>query len=1213
MPVCPADDGAGEKGSGAPDTGADSARTLSDVARKEEETLTQWREKRIFERTLEATKNGEEYVFYDGPPFATGLPHYGHLLAGTMKDTMPRYHTMKGRHVRRQWGWDCHGLPVEVLIEKELGLKSKKDVEEYGIGAFNERARGSVMRYDEEWKKIVPRMGRFIDMDHAYKTMDTSYTESVWWAFAELDKKGLITKGYRSMHMCPRCQTTLSNNEVSQGYKDVKDLSVIAKFELVDDGGEDGDAPLRQGSAGQARTYVLAWTTTPWTLPGNVALAVGEDVLYVIVLADGARYIVAKDRVEDVFEKVDIKEYVVVEEVKGSELVGKSYKPLFPYYAEDKNLEHRENGWKIYAGDFVTTDEGTGIVHIAPAFGEDDLTLGKKYDLPFIQHVDGAGMVKQEVEAFAGMAVKPKSDDEKERIATDIEVIKYLQEHGTFFAKEKYEHSYPHCWRCDTPLLNYATDAWFVDVQQLKARALEENKTIGWVPEAIGSARFANLIEGAPDWNISRQRFWGAPLPVWENERGERLVIEGVDALKKYVKTAGNTYAIMRHGEGEHNVAGVLSGLPENPHHVTEKGKSEIAATVAKMKQDGFMPDVIIASPLVRTQETAALVAEGLGLSKDVIVTDARIKEDDFGDFEGKPETIDDEYFANTYEWITKKRPNGESYVDVKRRMSEALYACEKEYAGKTILFVTHDGPARMLFEGAQGKTIDEIVDTYEGQEGVFLHTGTYRMLDFMPLPHNVEYELDLHRPYIDEVVIEKDGVAYTRIPDVFDCWFESGSMPFAQFGYPAKGADTFQKNFPADFIAEGLDQTRGWFYTLLMLGVGLFDAAPYRHVIVNGLILAEDGKKMSKKLKNYPDPMELADRYGADAIRLYLLNSPAVRGEDLRFSEKGVDEMYKKVIARLENVVAFYELVSLRDKRVAGQAKGGEEVGDVHTLDILDQWIYARLRETVRVVTHALDAYELDRATRPFVDFLDDLSTWYVRRSRERMKGEDEEARRARAVLRDVLRITSIILAPFTPFVAERVYEKAGDGKESVHLETWPACIDNTHDEEVIATMQKVRDVVSNALEVRKREGVKVRQPLATLFVSEDGAHISGEQYAALIKDEVNVKAVVVDASKTENGVGLDLNLTDELRREGQVREFLRAVQDARKAKGLSPEDVATLVVVKDAIAESLIGEYKEMIQKTASLGSIVFEEHIENGTEATLGESEVVVFALR
>lgn len=1187
---CSANDGAKKENVPASDGKEDMARDVSDVARKEEETLALWREKRIFERTVEETREGEEFVFYDGPPFATGLPHYGHLLAGTMKDAIPRYQTMKGRHVRRQWGWDCHGLPVEVLIEKELGLESKKDVEEYGIGAFNERARGSVMRYNEEWKGIVPRMGRFIDMEQAYKTMDTSYTQSVWWAFAELDKKGLINKGYRSMHICPRCQTTLSNNEVSQGYKDVKDLSVIAKFELVDEPG----------------TYVLAWTTTPWTLPGNVALAVGEDIEYVKVIADDARYIIAKEKVEKIFKKAGIEEYDVEEEIKGSELVGKAYMPLFPYYANDEKIEHRENGWKIYAGDFVTTEEGTGIVHIAPAFGEDDLALGKAYALPFIQHVDGAGVVKPEAEALAGMHVKPKSDDEKERIATDIEVIKYLQEHDTFFAKEKYEHSYPHCWRCDTPLLNYATDAWFVDVQQLKARALEENKNIGWVPEAIGSARFANLIEGAPDWNISRQRFWGAPLPVWESDAGERLVIDSIATLRKYTKTSGNTYAVMRHGEGEHNVASVLSGLPENPHHVTEKGKEEIAATVEQMKKDGFMPDVIIASPLVRTRETAALVAEGMGLPKEVVVIDERIREDGFGDFEGKSESIGDGYFANTYEWMTKSRPNGESKVDVKRRMSEALYAYEKEYTGKTILFVTHDGPARMLFEGAQGKTIDEIVGTYEKQRGVFLQTGTYRTLDFIPLPYNAEYELDLHRPYIDDVVIEKEGVSYTRISDVFDCWFESGSMPFAQFGYPAKNAEMFKKNFPADFIAEGLDQTRGWFYTLLMLGVGLFDRSPYKHVIVNGLILAEDGKKMSKKLKNYPDPTELADRYGADTIRFYLLNSPAVRGEDLRFSEKGVDEIYKKVIARLENVVAFYELVSSEEEQNQPREKGASE-------NILDQWILARLGEVSRDVTRALDRYELDRATRPFVEFIDDFSTWYVRRSRERMKGEGEEARRARAVLRDVLRITSIILAPFMPFVAERVYAKVGGEKESVHLESWVDMKEDEGEREVIATMRKVRDVVSLALEVRKREGVKVRQPLGTLFVAENGEYIPDERYATLMKDEVNVKEIVVDEAKTENGVALDLNLTDELRREGQVRELLRAIQDERKKKGLLPSDVATLVVSSDPIAESLIDEYKDMIRNTASLDTITFEQNIENGMEVKLGESETVVFVLR
>lgn len=1194
-------------------------RTLSDVARKEEETLALWRQQRIFERTLEATEGGKEFVFYDGPPFATGTPHYGHLLAGTMKDAIPRYKTMQGNHVRRQWGWDCHGLPVEVLIEEELELENKKDVEKYGIGKFNERARGSVMRYDEEWKRTVPRMGRFIDMDHAYKTMDTSYTESVWWAFSELDKKGLITKGYRSMHICPRCETTLSNNEVSQGYKDVKDLSVIAKFELVDDGGEDGDALLRQGSAGHTRTYVLAWTTTPWTLPGNVALAVGEDIEYVIVLASGARYIVAKERVGDVFEKAGIKEYDVEGEMKGGELVGKAYKPLFPYYADDENLEHRENGWKIYAGDFVTTEDGTGIVHIAPAFGEDDLTLGKKHNLPFVQHVDDTGIVKDTVEVLSGMAVKPRSDDEKERLATDIAVIKYLQEHNAFFAKEKYEHPYPHCWRCDTPLLNYATEAWFIDIQKLKDRALKKNKKIGWVPEKIGSARFANLLEGAPDWNFSRQRFWGAPLPVWENERGERLVVDSVATLKKYTKTAGNTYVVMRHGEAESNVAGIYSGLPENEHHVTEKGKEEITEAVERMKKEGFMPDVIIASPLVRTRETAKLVAEGLGFPEDAIVIEEGIREHDFGDFEGKPVSVDDEHFTNAHEWMTKPRPKGESNVDVKRRVSEVLYGCEETYEGKNVLFVTHDGATRMLFEGAEGRTVDEIVEIYAQQEGDFISTGTYRKLDFVPLPHNAEYELDVHRPYIDEVEIEKDGTAYTRIPDVFDCWFESGAMPFAQFGYPAKGKESFKKYFPADFIAEGLDQTRGWFYTLLMLGVGLFDESPYRHVIVNGLILAEDGKKMSKKLKNYPDPMNLADRYGADAIRFYLLNSPAVRGEELRFSEKGVDEVYKKIIARLENVVAFYELVVPKGEALSGRGTAGQEgqegraTGGGAPKNVLDQWILARLGEVSRDVTRALDAYELDRATRPFVGFLDDLSTWYVRRSRERMKGEGNDAREARAVLGEVLRATAILLAPFTPFVSERVYGRTGGKKESVHLESWIEMKEGKKEKEVIVAMEKVRAVVSSALLVRKREGVKVRQPLSTLFVAEKGEYVSDERYAALIKDEVNVKKIVVDESKTENGTGLDLELTDDLRREGEVRELLRAIQDARKAKGLSPDDVVTLAVSADSIAESLIAEYKDMIQKTASLRNIVFEKEIEDATEAVLGENETVRFALR
>lgn len=1219
-PVSDGDDMKDDMKSVAPSAEAAEGAThpLSDVARKEEETLAQWQTNHIFEKTLAQTKNGEPFVFYDGPPFATGLPHYGHLLAGTMKDTIPRYQTMCGRHVRRVWGWDCHGLPVEVLVEKKLGLNNKKDIIEYGIDTFNERARASVMMYDNEWKHVVPRMGRFVDMNHAYKTMDASYSTSVWWAFKTLNDNGLVYKGYRSMHICPRCQTTLSNNEVSEGYKNVKDLSVITKFKVK--------SPEKYGL--QENTYILAWTTTPWTLQGNVALAVGKGINYVVVemletdinevvkvknigetnpiphvSLYTVRFIVAKERVEELFaqhKQLD-GNYVIKSELKGEDLVGMEYEPLFPYYANDENLEHRENGWKIYVGDFVTTDEGTGIVHIAPAFGADDLVLAQTYDLPFIQHVGIDGVMKPEVTDFAGMEVKPNTTDEKERLATDIAVIKYLQDHGTFFAKEKYEHAYPHCWRCDTPLLNYATDAWFVNVQKLKDRASQENKNIGWTPGAIGHARFANLIENAPDWNISRQRFWGAPLPVWESATGERIVIGSAEELKAHTKRSGNTYAVMRHGEGDHNVLGIFSSKNDNPHHVTEKGKEQIAASIEAMRADGFIPDIIVASPLIRTQETAMQVANAFGISPDAIVTDEYIRETNVGVFEGKPITSDDTYFENTRAWLATSRPEGESQIETKRRMTEALYAYEQKYTDKRILFVTHDSPARMLVAGAQGKTLDELVAQCEGKKEDFLSTGTYRRFDFVPLPHNADYELDVHRPYIDDVVLVKEGVEYRRVVDVFDCWFESGSMPFGQFGYPAHNEDLFTANFPADFIAEGLDQTRGWFYSLLMLGVGLFDKAPYKHVIVNGLILAEDGKKMSKKLKNYPDPMDIASRYGADALRMYLLGSPAVRGEELRFSERGVDEVYKKTIARLENVVSFYALYSHQDVR------SSDATPSAH---VLDKWIVSRIAEVRNEVTKSLDAYELDRAVRPFVDFVDDLSTWYVRRSRERMKDDGGDAPAALATLRTVLRETAILLAPIAPFLAERMYVGARGEMLSVHLETWPA--EGSVDADVLADMVAVRAIVSQALEARKREGVKVRQPLATLFVADDGVFVKNSQLAEITKDELNVKAIVANKEKAGDGVAYDMTITPELRREGQMREFLRAVQDARKAKGLSPDDMATLAIQDSVDVRAIVEKYKETIMKTALLNDVVFVLSLASGIFAHLGDEVEVIFVV-
>jgi isoleucyl-tRNA synthetase len=1117
---------------------------------KEEQTLAFWRAQDVFQRSLYENEKRDAFVFYDGPPFATGLPHHGHLLQGTIKDVIPRYQTMKGRTVRRVWGWDCHGLPVENLIEGELGLKHKKDIEAYGIQNFNEKARASVLRYDKEWKEVVPRMGRWIDMEHPYRTMDPEYTESVWWAFKTLYDKGLIYEGYKPMHLCPRCETTLSNFEVAQGYKDVKDISVYVKFAVE----------------GEENTYFLAWTTTPWTLPGNVALAVGKDIEYVFLRAEGATYILAESRLSAIFKDHP---YEVLRKVKGESLVGKSYTPVFDDYAKKSDLKNRERGWKVYAGDFVTTEDGTGIVHIAPAFGEDDMKLGEKEKLPFIQHVKMDGTVLPDVKVLAGMEVKPKGED-KVRLATDIAVLKYLQDSGTFFAKENITHSYPHCWRCDTPLLNYAATSWFVKVTAIKDDLIRENKKVLWVPEHIRDGRFGNWLENARDWAISRTRYWGAPLPVWRCESCKDIsVIGSLSELRANTKER-NTYTLMRHGEAESNAHNIISGKKTDPHHLTEKGKKQVQASAKELK-GGKAIDVIYASPFLRTKETAHIVAETLGFDPNNIIFDDRLSEINAGEFDCGPIENYRAYFSSLEEKFEKRPEKGENLSDVRKRVMGFIDEIDKKHEGKHILVVTHEYDIWMLHSGAGGLSVQESVKEKEQRGEDFLPTAGTEVFHYTPIPHNDSWELDMHRPYIDQAILHcACGGPMRRIPEVFDCWFESGSMPFAQFHY--LGNDTteagvrFLKNFPADFIAEAVDQTRGWFYNMLVLSVGLFGKSAFKSVICTGLIMAEDGQKMSKKLKNYPDPMEVIHKYGADTLRLYMLSSPVVRGENLNFSMAGIDELYKKILLRTKNVCTFFELY--RDKV--------DEKGSISP-QVLDQWILSRLSELEASISSGLERFELDAAVRGIPQFVDDLSTWYVRRSRERLKGEDEEdAVYAATTLRQSLHVFARLIAPIMPFFAEEIFSlvRGKHDPESVHLSSWPK--DIPYISETITHMERLRSIVTLALDTRVKLGIKVRQPLQSLSIPEQ----LPDAYLEILREEVNVKEVVTDAS---SGVTLDAHITPALRHEGQLRDLTRAIQELRKKHSLNPQDVITLTFgARDEEGQVFLSSLPEDWKKT-------------------------------
>ena len=880
----------------------------------EEEILQYWKQHKVFEKSVQKNKGREEYVFYDGPPFATGLPHYGHILAGTLKDVIPRYQTMRGHYVPRRWGWDCHGLPVENLVEKELELADKKAILDFGIDKFNEACRASVLRYTKEWGKVVERMGRWVDFEDSYKTMSPDFMESIWWVFKSLWDKELIFKSKKSMHVCPRCVTPLSNFEVGLGYKDVTDFSSTAQFKLK-------ETPQKKELFGDKPTYVLAWTTTTWTLPGNLLLAVGEDLEYLAFEStpkdhdQSAQYVIAKEclpsyanNFPELEEQKNPKQFEEFQSFTGSQLVGLEYEPLFDTFQNSK-LPNKEKGWRVVSADFVTTDSGTGVVHIASGYGEDDMNLAQSMDLPVLQHVNMDGSFIEELgKDFAQHSVSGESNKRK----TDEFVAGLLTKKGYFFTKHNYRHSYPHCWRCDTPLINYATDSWYVDIDKIKAKMINNNQKINWVPDHLQDGRFGKWLDGARDWAISRNRYWGTPLPVWEAKDADPTkgpvtteCLGSVAELRARLPKRITKLTFVRHGQSEGNTMGLRQAVPPGTG-LTKKGKmqAEKAGEVCKNIHEREAFDLFLHSPLRRTQETAQIIAEHLPADLPLQVEEM-VKEINFGDLEGKRDIETKEYIAERRKLSPEDHfkaqcgYTGESHADVTQRALDFVQKMIKEHPGESILVVTHSDVIRLLVRELHG-------DSYE----LLYAKGHYPMGEPKELYFDNETGqlVDLHKHFVDEMEYEhpETGETMRRIPEVLDCWFESGSMPYAQAHYPFENKERFEGTFPANFIAEGLDQTRGWFYTLTVLAAALFDEPAFQNVIVNGIVLAEDGQKMSKSKKNYPDPQIIFDNFGADAMRIYLMNSPVVKADDLRFSEKGVQEVVRQTLLPLWNAYSF-------------------------------------------------------------------------------------------------------------------------------------------------------------------------------------------------------------------------------------------------------------------------------------------------------------------
>jgi len=1031
--------------------------------------------------------------------------------------------------------------------------------EKYGIAEFNKKCKELVWRYREQFENATDRLGFWLDMKNPYITYDNNYIESLWWIISEFNKKKLLYEGHKIVPWCTRCGTALSSHELAQGYKEVEDTSVYIKFLLNQ---KFANSELRVASGGRP-TYILSWTTTPWTLPGNVALAVGEKIEYAMIRVGDENYILAKERLSAVFP--DSTRYSLLATVPGKALVGQSYQPLF----DVKPLKSKKS-YTIYPADFVTTTDGTGVVHTAVMYGEDDYALGVNVGLPQHHTVNEQGHFTAEVKELAGLYAK---SGKAEKAILDL-----LATRHSLLATASYKHEYPHCWRCGTALLYYARTSWFVAMSKLKKQLLAANQTVSWTPEHIKEGRFGEWLKDVKDWNFSRARYWGTPLPIWRSKDGKsQIVVSSFADFKTYGNVHGNKFFGMRHGLATHNNEQKNAGGRETDHlrsELTPEGIKQIEKAVAVLRKKKI--DVIITSPYYRTEQTAKLVAKSL---KKPVVVEKRLGEIDCGIFNWQGMDAYHAWYKKSIDRWTAAPENAETLSDVRARVTAALKAINEKYKNKNILIISHGDPLWVL-EGAMRGLPEEQYSS----ESFYPQYAVPFEIEPPVLPLDEQGRFDVHKPYIDGIVLRdpKTKKELYRVPEVCDVWFDSGAMPFAQAHYPFGSAsldgtrDKQDKpfadaeleaksyklkaisslSFPADYICEGVDQTRGWFYTLLAVATALGLKAPYKNVISVGIIHDKNGQKMSKSKGNIVDPLAVMKAHGADALRwyFYTINDP---GDGKNFDEADVAKVTRKLVLILYNSFVFWNSYGARSSGARTAA----------STNVLDQWILAALADVTERVTKDLEAYDVGGAAKAIEQFTDDLSRWYIRRSRDRFQSvargdssQEADYEAASATLQHTLRIVSQLLAPFMPFFSEALYASVGGPAISVHLSDWPTIAASDKKADLLKHMDAVRAAAAAGLAARAEAKVKVRQPLSSLTLK--NRLLQGKtELLALLADEVNVKSILFN-EKQESEVVLDVAITPELKREGVVRELTRAIQGLRQSAGYQMSDEITLAI---------------------------------------------------